>query len=146
MSNVRMEYKLIDKNAKLPFKKRTTDAGYDLTSIIETIIPPRQVANIKIGLKLSAPEGWYFTIEGRSSLFLEGIIPFRGIIDSNYVGDWLVALYNSSDKPFKVNIGDRIAQAIVHQIHNVDFVEVKEFSPEYYMSRGDAGWGSSGRQ
>ena len=146
LTNVRLEYKKTHPEAKAPFRKRTTDAGYDLASVIETTIEPGEVVNVETGLKISAPEGWYLTIDGRSSLFKEGIVPFRGIIDSNYTGPLLISLYNSSETPFKVNIGDRIAQATLHKIYSADFVEVKEFSPDYFVHRGEAGWGSSGRQ
>lgn len=145
-TSVRIEFKKDHLDAKSPFRKRTTDAGYDLASISDIIIPPGKVVNIDTGLRISAPEGWYFTIDGRSSLFKEGIVPFRGIIDSNYTGPLLVSLYNSSDKDFKVNKDDRIAQMIPHKIHDVDFVQVTDFSPEYFVHRGEAGWGSSGRK
>ena len=39
---------------------------------------------------------------------------------------------------------DRIAQLIIHEIVNVDFVEVDEFSDKYNF-RSDKGFGSSGR-
>jgi len=145
-TNVRFEYQKNHPDAKLPFRKRTTDAGFDLASVEELVIPPREVRNVNTGLRISPPEGWYLSIDGRSSLFQEGIVPFRGIIDSNYTGVLFCSLYNSSDSPFKIEKGDRIAQITVHQTHSADFVEVDEFSPEYSLSRGDKGWGSSGRK
>lgn len=143
-TNVRLECKVEHPDARLPFRKRVTDAGHDVRSTTDVVIQPRTVVNIETGLRVSPPPGWYITVDGRSSLFKEGIIPFRGIIDGTYTGPLLISLYNSSDKPFKVNVGDRVAQLILHKVYNVDFIEVKEFSPEYNV-RGDDGWGSSGR-
>jgi len=142
--SVRFECVIEHPQAKLPFRKRTTDAGHDVYSVTEIIIQPSSVVNIETGLRVSPPPGFYLTVDGRSSLFKEGVVPFRGIIDATYTGPLLISLYNSSNKQFEVNIGDRVAQLTIHKIHHADFVEVKEFSP-IYKFRGNEGWGSSGR-
>ena len=145
-SDVRIEFQKYHPDAVSPFRKRTTDAGYDLASVVNITVPPKEVLNIETGLRISVPEGWYITIDGRSSLFKEGIVPFRGIIDSNYTGDIFIAIYNSTDKPFQIKKKDRVAQITIHKIYDVDFVEINEFSPDYKWSRGTQGWGSSGRK
>lgn len=139
-----MEYRFIDKNASVPYKTRKSDAGLDIASCIDVVIPPRSVVNVRTGLQMAPPNGWYYTIDGRSSLFKKGIVPFRGIIDSGYTAEIFIALYNSTDTPYEVHRGDRIAQATIHRTYDFKLIEVDEFSQEYKI-RGDKGWGSTGR-
>lgn len=130
--------------AKLPTKKRTTDAGHDLYSVESKVIPYGSSDFISTGVHISVPEGWYFTIEGRSSLFVKGITPSRGIIDANYCGEIVVWLMNVSRLDYKIEVGDRIAQLILHRHHDIDITCVEEFGPDYNF-RGGLGFGSSGR-
>ena len=128
----------------MPSRKRTTDVGYDLSSIETINIPPRKSADVKTGIAVSIPEGFYYTVDGRSSLILNGIVPYRGIIDSTYSGPLLVCLVNISDTAYRIEKGDRIAQIILHRAYSGDFMLMDDFSPEY-SQRGKSGWGSTGR-
>jgi len=142
--HVRLEVQIIDKNGKLPFRKRATDAGYDIASTKDAVITPHATINIDTGIIVCPPDGFYFTIEGRSSMGMKGIIPFRGTIDATYQGHLMVALTNTSDIEYTIKKGDRIAQIVLHPIINADFQLVNEFSP-IDSFRGVAGFGSSGR-
>jgi dUTP pyrophosphatase len=141
---VRLECKLLHPDARLPTRSRTTDAGYDLSSIEEAVVPPHDTVKIDTGIAVSAPAGYYYTIDGRSSLWMKRVIPFRGIIDGTYTGPLIVILSNHSDDEYKINKGDRIAQMVLHRINHCDVVQVNEFSP-YYNQRGQNGFGSTGR-
>lgn len=141
----RVEYRYSHPKARYPFRKRTTDAGYDISSVENVVIPPQTAVNINTGIQIGCPPGVYYTIEGRSGLWLEGIAPFRGIIDSGYVGDVLVCTMNIGNKPYEIKEGTRLAQLIFHTQEHVDFQEVLDFSP-HCSSRGTAGFGSSGLQ
>jgi len=141
---VRLEYKLIHPDAKVPFRKRTTDAGYDLYSIDEIDIQPHATENVRSGIIVVCPEGYYLVVEGRSSMYLNCVAPFHAIIDSTYTGEMMVRLMNIGDAVYHVKKYDRIAQIIIHRAYNADFVKVDEFS-DVYDQRGKAGFGSSGR-
>ncbi len=141
---VRLESKIIHEDGRLPFRKRTTDAGYDVYSAVDVTIPPRSNMSIDTGIIVSPPDGTYYSIEGRSSLWSKGIVPCTGIIDGTYQGPLKVVLINYTDEPYNVMKGDRIAQLILHQILHGDFAIVDEFSP-IDNARGDQGFGSSGR-
>lgn len=142
-SPVRIECKLLHPDAIVPFRKRTTDAGYDISSIEDVVVAPSQIISVETGLAFTAPPGWYMTIEGRSSLGLKGIVPFRGIVDATYNGHLKVVLTNYSTTPYTIKKGDRIAQLILHKQNHMDVSMVEVFSPEY-SDRKDAGFGSSG--
>lgn len=141
---IRMEVRLIHPQAKLPFRKRDTDAGYDIYSIEDIVLPPKGAILVKTGIEISAPPGYYYTIEGRSSLWRQGVFPNRGIIDSTYCGEVVVSLVNVNDSPFDIAMGDRIAQIILSRQYDAEFDIVEDFSP-LYNQRGTDGFGSTGR-
>ena len=141
---VRMECKVVHEDAILPSRRRNTDAAYDVYSIEDATVPPHGMKNINTGVIVTAPPGYYITVEARSSLGKIGIIPMRGIIDATYTGELMVILTNQTNDEYHVHKGDRIAQIILNEQLHMDFVEVDEFSAEY-NKRGTQGWGSSGR-
>jgi dUTP pyrophosphatase len=139
---IRLEYKLVDLEARVPYRKRETDAGYDIFSIEDVVIKPHSTENIKTGIIVVCPQGYYLVVEGRSSMWVNGVAPFHGILDTGYSGQLFVRLMNISDVDYHVKKHDRIAQIIIHKAHSAVFVEVDEFS---YNQRGEKGFGSSGR-
>ncbi len=142
--SVTLETKLIHPDAKIPFKSRVTDAGYDLYSVEDKILKPNRATVVGTGIIISAPPGYYYTVEGRSSLWMRGIFPNRGIIDSSFIGELVVSLVNVNDSEFVINCGDRIAQIILNKQYNASFEIVDEFSGNYSI-RGTKGFGSSGQ-
>jgi len=137
------EFRLIHPEAKPPFRKRDTDAGFDLTAIADAEIPPRGFANVPTGIQIASPKGFFYAIEGRSSMWKNGIMTHHGIIDSGYTAEVFIGLYNLTDKPYNIKKGDRIGQLVVYRAISPEFVEVVEFSKSYSY-RGESGWGSSG--
>lgn len=142
--NVRLETKIIHEKGQLPSRRRISDVGYDLHAAEDAVIRPGITQSVNTGIIVCPPEGAYYTIEGRSSLFTAGIMPYRGIVDGTYQGPLEVVLMNSSTEPYSVHAGDRIAQLIIHPIVNADFIAVDEFTPIKH-GRNDSGWGSSGK-
>jgi len=140
----RLECQLIHPDAKLPFQKRSTDVGHDLYSVENVTIPSQKMVNVHTGICIACPAGWFFTLEGRSSLWRHGIMPSRGIIDATYCGELQVALYNYSDHSYEIKKGDRIAQMILQKVYVFDLVMVDNFGPDYNQ-RGTDGFGSTGR-
>ena len=61
--------------------------------------------------------------------------------DSDYRGEYIVALHNDSDTERVVNPGDRIAQLVIMPYLAVDFTEVSSLSD---TQRGAGGFGSTG--
>jgi dUTP pyrophosphatase len=141
---VRAECKLLDIDAKLPTRKRITDAAYDLYSIENIIIPAHGFRPINTNAIVVVPPGYYITIEARSGLAAKGITPTRGIIDATYTDKIIIILNNNSDEPYIVNKGDRVAQMLINKQIHLRYEMVDQFSNDYNI-RGNAGWGSGGR-
>ena len=63
------------------------------------------------------------------------------IIDSDYRGEVIVALYNHSDLPVTIHKGDRVAQLVIQEYIPFNFQEVEDLDT---TERGDGGFGSTG--
>ena len=64
-----------------------------------------------------------------------------GLIDSDYQGELMVSCWNRSDKPFTMEIGERIAQLVIVPVIQAEFDIVDEFKA---TERGEGGFGSTG--
>ena len=135
--------KKLDEKAIIPTRSHINDAGADLYSIEDIIIPPSSRATIKTGISIEIPTGFYGRVAPRSGLAAKyGIDILAGVVDSTYRGEILVIMLNTdTSNSFKVSCGDRIAQLIVQHHQNYYFIESEELSS---TNRGSGGFGSSG--
>ena len=133
--------------ALLPTAGSRFAAGYDLYACLDAPveIPPHTTAMIGTGLALAVPEGWFGAIFARSGLAAkQGLRPANcvGVCDSDYRGEYIIAIHNDSGFPRVVAPGDRIAQLVVLPCAAAEF-ETVDTLPE--TERGDGGFGSTGK-
>ena len=139
-----MEIYLMSRDAQAPVRAHDDDAGYDLFSAVDEIIPADEVAHIRTKIKIKLPPGCYGRIAPRSSLALSNSISvFGGVIDQGYRGEICVLLFNHGREPFEVKKGARIAQLICEKIATPDVRVVSSPFAED-SERGSGGFGSSG--
>ena len=139
-----LRIKRMHEAAKLPLQARAGDAGMDLFSSEDTIIPARKWALVKTGIQLELPVGTEGQVRPRSGLALKHgitVLNSPGTIDEGYRGEVGVVLMNHSDVDFVVEKHMRIAQLVVQLVPTVNVVEVVELSE---TERGEQGFGSSG--
>jgi dUTP pyrophosphatase len=131
--------------AIIPKRNNETDAGADLYSVEQVLIPPQSRAIISTGVSVEIPEGFYGRIAPRSGLAAKhGIDILAGVCDSSYRGEIKVIVINTDrENSFEITYGDKIAQLIIEQHFNFDFVETEELSDSI---RGSNGFGSSGNK
>jgi len=143
MDNVQVKFQKTNVYAVIPSKNDENDTGLDVSSVEDRVIPARGSAVVNVGLTFAYIQpGFWVTVEGRSGLgFKHGIVPHPGIIDQGYRGDAGVKLYNNTDKDYKVEAGDRIAQFVVYKNYNVEVSE----GTVVQSNRGEKGFGSSGK-
>lgn len=144
-SSVELLVRLLHPQARLPRRAHPGDAGADLHSVEEVIIPPGERRDVGTGLALAIPEGYAGFVQPRSGLaFKHGIMVVNspGLIDAGYRGEVRVSLYNSGREPFAVAVGERIAQLLIQRVEEPAFVAADEL-PD--TRRGQGGFGSSGR-
>jgi dUTP pyrophosphatase len=139
-----ISFKKTNDRAVLPTKNNESDTGFDVYSVVDTVVPARGSAVVDVGLQFAdIPPGIWVKVEGRSGLgFKHGILPHPGIIDNGYRGDAGVKLYNLSDNDYTIKTGDRIAQFVAYPVLDVGVVMGTEIIES---DRGEKGFGSSGR-
>ena len=142
----RLHVKLLRENAKLPENQTSGSAGYDLAACIEkeVTMEPGQTHMVGSGIAIALPPGYAAFVYARSGLGIKhGIIPANcvGVIDSDYRGEIIVALKNTSTKAFTVTPGDRIAQLVITKCELPELIQSNELEE---TNRGAGGFGSTG--
>lgn len=142
--------KKTNENAKIPTYGSVYAAGADLYAVIhneenKVEILPGETAFIDTGIVMEIPNGYVGLVYARSGLSCkQGLAPANkvGVIDSDYRGNIMVALYNQSNETRIVSEGDRIAQIVIQPVEQFGF-KVKENLSD--TIRGNGGFGSSGK-
>lgn len=142
-----VKVKKLTETAKLPTRGSVFSAGFDLyvDNNVDITIHPHETRKIGTGLALEIPDGYYGAIFARSGLASkEGLRPANcvGICDSDYRGEYIVAIHNDSNEDRVIEPKERIAQLIIMQYPHITFEEVDELSD---TSRGEGGFGSTGK-
>ena len=124
----------------LPRRAHSTDAGADMFSAQDVEIYPGETKLVDTGVAVKIPEGYGGFLIPRSSQRLRGIITNgTGLIDSAYRGNVKVLLKNTSEEPYAIAYGDKIAQLVIVPVMLCDFVDVWNDT-----LRGTGGFGSTG--
>ena len=145
---ISLKIKRIKEGAKIPKRGSVHSAGYDLYACLDTdeiLIPPHSTVKIGTGLSIAVPEGYFGAIFARSGLAAkEGLRPANcvGVADSDYRGEYIVALHNDTDTEKTVKNSDRIAQLVIMPFLEVDFEETDSLDE---TERGSGGFGSTGK-
>ena len=138
----------LDPAAILPTYATAGSAGADLYALPvgdPVVVDPGETAFLRTGLAVAIPAGYVGLIFARSGLACKrGLAPANkvGVIDSDYRGEWMIALHNHGDTPQIVNPGDRIAQFVLVPVLTPLMTEVDSLDE---TARGEGGFGSTGR-
>ena len=141
-----LNIKRLHEKAKMPERQTEGSVGFDISACIEEaiVILPGETRLIYTGIAIALEQGYAAFIYARSGLGVRhGITPANcvGVIDSDYRGEIVVGLRNSSDKPFTVNDGDRIAQMVITKCELPELVMCDDLDE---TSRDSGGFGSTG--
>ena len=144
---MKIEIKKLKENATIPTRGSEQAAGYDLYAAIDesVTIAPHTTEKIGTGLAIAVPDGYFGAIFARSGLAAkQGLRPANcvGVADSDYRGEYIVALHNDTDEPQTITPGDRVAQLVIMPYLAVEFEEKEELSE---TERGVGGFGSTGK-
>ena len=139
--------KKLRENAVLPTFGSAEAAGADLYACLEqeVVIAPGETVFVPTGLAMELPVGYVGLIYARSGMACKrGVAPANkvGVIDSDYRGEFIVALHNHGKEPQTVACGERIAQLVVTPVLRPEYTEVEELSES---GRGVGGFGSTGK-
>ena len=138
--------KKLTPNAIIPTYGTEYSAGADIYSgMTEAVtINPGTTEFIKTGIAMEIPAGLVGLIYARSGMACKkGIAPANkvGVIDADYRGEIMVALYNHGNEAVTVEPGDRIAQLVLTPFITAAFDEADSLDE---TDRGNGGFGSTG--
>ncbi len=144
---MKIAVKKLREGAVLPTFGSKEAAGADLYACLDSdvTIAPGQTAFIPTGLAMELPIGFAGLIYARSGLACKrGLAPANkvGVVDSDYRGEFMVALHNHGTEPQTVSAGERIAQLVVTPVLIPEYTEVESLCE---TSRGAGGFGSTGK-
>ena len=147
MKKAQIRIKKLREDAKVPTYGSPYAAGADLYACLdeEQVVSPGQTVMIHTGIAMEIPEGYAGLIFARSGLASKrGLAPANkvGVVDSDYRGEFMIALHNHSDVPQTVLPGERIAQMVITPVLTAEFLQVEELEE---TQRGSGGFGSTGR-
>lgn len=148
VADVNIKYKKLHDDAKVPTYGTDGAACADLYAYIpegEVTIYPHQTVKIGTGLAFDLPDRFVGLIYARSGLATkEGLRPANavGVCDSDYKGEYIIAMHNDSHEPRIVKHGERIGQVLFMPIHRTNFVETQTLSES---NRNDGAFGSTGK-
>ena len=139
--------KKLKENAILPTYGSAQAAGADLYACLDAdlTIAPGETAFVPTGLAMELPLGYVGLIYARSGLACKrNLAPANkvGVIDSDYRGEFIVALHNHGKNPQTISHGERVAQLVITPVLNVSFMEADELSD---TQRAAGGFGSTGK-
>ena len=139
--------KKLREGAVLPTFGSNEAAGADLYACLEqdVTIAPGETVFVPTGLAMELPRGYAGLIYARSGLACKrGLAPANkvGVVDSDYRGEFIVALHNHGSQPQIISHGERIAQLVVTPVLIPEYIEVETLSD---TQRGTSGFGSTGR-
>lgn len=136
---------LRSEKATVPTKGSALAAGYDLYASESAVIPAQGQGMVATDLTVIVPIGTYGRVAPRSGLAVKhGISTGAGVVDADYRGEVKVVLFNHSQKDFKIETGDRIAQLVLEQIVNADIKVITQEELDVTV-RGEGGFGSTGK-
>ena len=138
----------VGRDFPLPDPATRGSAGVDLRAMLDADheLPPGGTLLIPTGIAIHIEDpGYAALILPRSGLgHRHGIVlgNLVGLIDSDYQGPLMVSCWNRGDQPFRITVGERIAQLVVVPVLQPRFRVVDDFAESH---RGKGGFGSSGR-
>jgi dUTP pyrophosphatase len=122
-------------------------AGIDLMADVSNndkiIIYPGQRVFVPTGIYIAIPDGYEVQVRPRSGLAAKkgiSVLNTPGTIDSDYRGEVKVILMNFGEEAVAFGNGDRIAQAILAPVVQIEWNKVEELPT---TERGEGGFGST---
>lgn len=132
----------------LPKYETIGSAGMDVRAMCSEpiTIPAGQCRIIPTGLHVEIPEGYEIQVRSRSGLAAKKqifVLNSPGTIDSDYRNGIGVILMNASNSSFVVENGDRIAQLVLNQVPQINWISVNTLDDLSSTNRGMGGFGST---
>ena len=123
------------------------DSGFDLYSTEEITIEPLGRALIPTGLSFDIKDGHEIQVRSKSGLAInQGLFVLNspGTVDSGYLGEVKVIIFNTNKESVTIKKGMKIAQAVLCPVVNGKWVDLIKKDNIEDKDRGLNGFGSTG--
>jgi len=143
---IKLEYTFESDN-KVPTYAYPTDSGFDLRSNKKVTLGPLERDLIPTGLYVNIPEGYEIQVRPKSGLAYNkglSVLNTPGTVDQGYTGEIKVILVNLSNETQTIEVGDKVAQAVLCPVVAGKHVELIEKDKIEDKDRADNGFGSTG--
>src|SRR5262245_7597185 len=116
---------------ELPLPAYATElaAGMDLVAAEAKLIEPHAWTSVGTGLEIEIEPGFEAQVRPRSGMaakFGVTVLNAPGTIDADYRGEIRVLLINHGPAPYRIEIGDRIAQLVLARVERAVIVEAAD--------------------
>lgn len=132
----------LDPGAIAPTRAHPDDAGLDIYSREDKVVPARGSAIFDTGVHVELPPRSTGFLKSKSGLNVKHDLLSEGVIDVGYTGSIVVKLYNNGNTDYHVAVGDKISQLVILPILRPHMIIVDDLID---TERGDGGFGSTGR-
>lgn len=146
---INVKVKILREGVTLPEYATPGSAALDLRSAADNdiTIAPGERVSIPTGIAISPETSEVVAIiAARSGLSTKHGITLAngiGVIDSDYRGEISVSLRNTSDVPYTIAVGERMAQLMFMPVLQAKLVEAAALDE---TERGTGGFGSTGKK
>jgi dUTP pyrophosphatase len=148
LSNKKIDLRFINNSeSKNPNYEHLSDSGFDLRSSEEIWIQDNDRKLVPTGLVVDIPEGYEIQVRSKSGLALnQGLMVLNspGTVDSGYLGEIGVILFNTTNNRIKIEKGQKIAQAVLCPVISGKWINLVQVSEIAEKDRNNNGFGSTG--
>lgn len=143
-TTLRYSLKSVNKEPEYAYQ---TDSGFDLRANEKVTLGPLERHLVPTGLFLDIPEGFEVQVRPKSGLAINkglSVLNTPGTVDEGYTGEIKVILINLSNNTHTIEVGDKIAQAVLSPVMSGRYVDLQRVLNVDDKDRGDNGFGSTG--
>lgn len=145
-TKVTLRYSLKSINEE-PSYAYPTDSGFDLRSNKKVTLGPLERDLFPTGVFIDIPEGYEIQVRPKSGLAIKkglSVVNTPGTVDQGYTGEIQVILINLSNETHTIEVGDKIAQAVLCPVVAGKHINLQRVLNVDDKDRGDNGFGSTG--
>ena len=143
----KIQVRVYSETGELPLYGTINSSGADIRANEEIVLQPGEYRPVGTGVFMEIPEGYEVQVRPRSGLAARlgiTITNSPGTIDADYRGEIKVILHNLGNEPFLINNGDRIAQLVLKEALQMEFIKVDTYEELEQTDRGQGGFGHTG--
>jgi dUTP pyrophosphatase len=140
----KIQVKIYSETGDIPIYATEGSVGCDIKSNEEFGLHPTRRHLFSTGIYLEIPDGYEMQIRPRSGNAIKlglAIVNSPGSIDSDYRGEVKVILLNTGSEVIRIEKGMKIAQLVLKEALQADFIRVEQLTDLEKTDRGEGGFG-----